>query len=91
MAEEKYILLTQALDVLDRQACWWAHDSMESIPAADVAPIVRCKDCFFWCKEMSDDGKTEFVSYSYCQRGIRGDGRDFYCALGKRRSHDISG
>ena len=64
---------------------------MSRIPAADVVPVVRCKDCSFWCKEMSDDGKTEFVNYSYCQRGIRGDGRDFYCAIGKRRSDDIGG
>jgi len=34
--QDKYIKLSQALEVLDRCACWWAHELMEGIPAADV-------------------------------------------------------
>lgn len=36
---DKYIKLSQALEVLDNCACWWAHERMEHIPAADVAPV----------------------------------------------------
>lgn len=43
MNTKKYITLDQALEVLDRQACYWAADYMELIPAADVAPVVRGK------------------------------------------------
>ena len=33
---DKYIKLSQALEVLDSCSCWYAHDRMEMIPAADV-------------------------------------------------------
>lgn len=36
--KDKYIKLSQALEVLDSCACWWAHERMERIPAADVVP-----------------------------------------------------
>lgn len=36
--KDKYIKLSQALEVLDSCACWWAHERMKSIPAADVLP-----------------------------------------------------
>lgn len=34
--KDRYIKLSQALEVLDSCACWWAHERMENIPAADV-------------------------------------------------------
>lgn len=37
--EDKYIKLSQALEVLDSCSCWWAHDRMEAIPASDVRPV----------------------------------------------------
>ena len=45
-----------------------------SIPAADVAPVVRCKDCKHrysdsWCEYVDDDN-------FYCARGYRKDGAD---------------
>lgn len=39
--KDKYIKLSQALKVLDSCSCWWAHDRMEAIPAAEVRPVVR--------------------------------------------------
>ena len=39
--KDKYIKLSQALEVLDSCACWWAHERMERIHAADVRPVVR--------------------------------------------------
>ena len=39
----KYIELSQALEVLDSCSCWWAHERMAHIPAADVRPVVRGK------------------------------------------------
>lgn len=46
--KDRYIKLSQALEVLDSCACWWAHDQMELIHAADVVEVVRCKECKFW-------------------------------------------
>ena len=46
-----------------------------SIPAADVAPVVRCKDCKHrysdsWCEYVDDDDNF------YCARGERKGGAD---------------
>lgn len=41
MNTKKYITLDQALEVLDRQSCYWAAEYMKLIPAADVRPVVR--------------------------------------------------
>ena len=45
------------------------------IPAADVAPVVRCKDCKHrysdsWCEYVDDDDNF------YCARGERKEGAD---------------
>lgn len=37
--KDKYIKLSQALEVLDSCACWWAHERMERITADDVALV----------------------------------------------------
>ena len=49
--KDRYIKLSQALEVLDSCACWWAHDRMELIPAADVRPVVLGK----WKKLINTD------------------------------------
>ena len=41
MSTKKYITLDQALEVLDCQACYWAADYMELIPAANVRENVK--------------------------------------------------
>ena len=50
-------------------------DSISNIPAADVAPVVRCKDCKYrysdsWCEYVDDDDNF------YCARGERKEGAD---------------
>ena len=41
--------------------------SVEDIPAADVAPVVRCKDCKFWdfgdCYRLELSRPDDFCSY----------------------------
>lgn len=66
-----------------------ARRIIESWPAANVTPIVYCKDCYWWYADTTTDGT---IDVSHCERGVSaGNGRYFYCALGQRRSHDISG
>ena len=48
---------------------------INSIPAADVAPVVRCKDCKHrysdsWCEYVDDDDNF------YCARGERKEGAE---------------
>lgn len=52
------------------------------IPAADVAPVVRCKDCEYSYDE---------ISYLCCSHGVCADYEvppNFYCAEGKRKEND---
>ena len=48
---------------------------IEALPVADVAPVVRCKDCKYrysdsWCEYADDDDNF------YCARGERKEGDD---------------
>ena len=52
------------------------------LPAADVAPVVRCKDCEYSYDE---------ISYLCCSHGVCADCEvppNFYCAEGKRKEND---
>lgn len=44
-----------------------AWDMVEQAPAADVAPVVRCKDCKFWddgdCYRLELSRPDDFCSY----------------------------
>jgi len=51
-------------------------------PVADVAPVVRCKDCEYSYDE---------ISYLCCSHGVCVDCEvppNFYCAEGKRKEND---
>ena len=55
---------------------------IDDAPAADVAPVVRCKDCEYSYDE---------ISYLCCSHGVCDDCEvppNFYCAYGKRRSEN---
>lgn len=60
---------------------------IDSLPAADVVPVVRCIDCKHWHRSLSDDGKIEFFNFSYCEKGLHGF-PNFFCADGERKDGD---
>ena len=49
----------------------WYAEKIKAIPGADVATVVRCKDC----KNRNEDSWCEYVD----------DDDNFYCARGKRK------
>lgn len=60
--------------------CDWLRMLEED--AADVAPVVRCKDCEYSYDE---------ISYLCCSHGVCADCEvppNFYCAEGKRKEND---
>lgn len=70
---------------LDKGKPWDGHTSKDvrrllSIPAADVAPVVRCKNCKYW--QDNDDG----YPHEECRwgHGETPDANDF-CSYGDRR------
>ena len=52
---------------------------VEQMPPADVAPVVRCKDCKFYTS-MRPDIKT-----GICDLNVHHMGDDGFCSCGERR------
>ena len=61
---------------IDRCGLATALDEIEAIPAADVVPVVRCKDCkylgittlgSYWCRNVNGCAKP--TSDSFCSYG----------------------
>ena len=88
MIEKEYIDLEEAVATLKRNSlkCFNSYykgyvnaiEDLADIPAADVAPVVRCKDCKYL--EISS-------CYGECGKGYLGIVRpDCYCCYGERRS-----
>ena len=51
-----------------------AAQMLEKLPAADVAPVVRCKDCVH-CGFCGDATNLQAMGfYGFCSRGERKDG-----------------
>lgn len=80
----KYINTDELLAVTDRlivpEAAEAMKDIANSIPAADVVEVVRCKDCkYVW--------KHENGCYE-CGNGFCEVKADFFCADGERRESE---
>ena len=77
MAE--YINREKAKRLLHIEYAYAAEQLLDEIPAADVAPVVRCKDC----KHSWED-----IGGLTCSHGVCVDCAvlaDFYCAYGERK------
>lgn len=62
-------------------------EEISKIPAADVAPVVRCKDCLYWERD------TGFCHYHsrYYDGGASWDiffNEDDFCSYGERNEND---
>lgn len=64
------------------RACWVDDtlDYIDSEPAADVAPLVRCKDCKYW-QDNNDGYPHEECRWGH---GETPDANDF-CSYGERK------
>ena len=51
--------------------------ALESIPAADVRPVITCGKCKHWVENGTD--------YCSCDRDALLRERDFFCAAGEKR------
>lgn len=59
-----------------------------SIPAADVAPVVWCKDCIFWEKGTRDDGFC-FSRYVVCGSLTPRRNPTDFCSYGERKEPNV--
>lgn len=87
---DEYIRRSDALKGVELFQCGWAEieavqsDYIERLPAADVAPVVRCKDCKYGDYDSKPDGAM------VCLRTKDGFWRketDF-CSYGERKDSD---
>lgn len=94
--KDKYIKLSQALEALDSCSCWWAHDRMECIPAADVRPVILCRDCKYAPVGDRDGNDLEWPCNDWPDRNpcpckcednwhSQKPAPDFFCAAGEKR------
>lgn len=87
MAE--YIKRTDALEITTRTcgdyaAAWWG---IRKLPAADVAPVVRCKDCRYAGVHVVDD--THEIVGRWCGLlDIDDVSDDDFCSFGKREENE---
>ena len=57
-----------------------AKEVLESIPAADVAGVVRCRDCKYWGQRsereygLCNRHRGVWLNSDYCSKGERKDG-----------------
>lgn len=72
-----------SLDTVDD--CIELANRIETLPTADVAPVVRCKDC----KHSWDDIGGLCCSHGVCVDLTVPD--DFYCAYGEKKEGAKSG
>lgn len=72
------VMSNNFVDADFKKAVWGLSIYVDMIPAADVVPVVRCKDCKYL---MFSD------CYGECSRGYLGIVRpDCYCCYGEKRS-----
>lgn len=90
MMADEYIRRSDAPRGVELFQCGWAEleavqtDYIERLPAADVAPVVRCKDCKYGDYDSKPDGAM------VCLRTKDGFWRketDF-CSYGERKDND---
>lgn len=63
-------------------------DIMCAIPAADVAQVVRCKDCRWWNRKYTTVGKCEKLADRDQEGGAQFDcdtDDDDFCSYGERK------
>ena len=61
------------------QDYWWATTVIDSEPAADVAPVVYCRECRYFGREL-ENGKHDCTDFNlpYCRP-------DDFCSHGEQK------
>lgn len=67
-----------------QELCKAVESVFRDMPAADVAPVVRCKDCQNWKRNV---GLTDSPNGHCFEHDIDTNGRDF-CSYGERKDND---
>lgn len=86
ICETEYQNRLRMLDYCGDTVAWNIGSEIKALPAADVAPVVRCKDCLFWERDIG------FCHYHsrYYDGGASWDifNEDDFCSYGERKEND---
>ena len=93
-----YIKREDAIDYLATNMNWFDADGIETseekkraditdlvngVPSADVAPVVRCKDCKWWTEWSNGTGSCSRFALDWI-----GTDADDFCSMGERKDND---
>lgn len=96
MAEKEYIDRKAVIDHIDsvvneasdtdyKKAAWGFGVFVSRLPAADVVPVVRCKDCTYFDEaHYEDNGEPPYIK-TCCSLINRTVQPNDYCSYGKRK------
>ena len=59
-------------------------DKLQKVPAADVAPVVRCEDCVYWDDDPDTYG-TDDGPKGKCMKSFETMCADDFCSYGERK------
>ena len=59
-------------------------DKLQKVPAADVAPVVRCEDCVHWDDDPDTYGADDGPK-GKCMKSFETMCADDFCSLGERK------
>lgn len=93
ICEEEYREQLRILNYAGDSVAWNIGHAIKELPAADVDPVVRCKDC----KHFKNYGKTSLlidgknIKAGWCHRRARYDEEyrmppDGFCSYGERKN-----
>lgn len=86
--EVKIVRLVDLDAVIDCLEVEWGYEGIRedlySLPVVDAAPVVRCKDCQNWKRNV---GLTDSPNGHCFEHDIDTNGRDF-CSYGERKDND---
>ena len=60
-------------------------DKLQKVPAADVAPVVRCEDCVHWDDDPDTYGADDGPK-GKCMKSFETMCADDFCSLGERKT-----
>lgn len=79
-----FIRREDALKALYNDYAYAAMDVIKRLPAADVAEVVRCKDCELWDSDPDTYGKDTGPE-GKCMKSFERMPADGFCSYGERR------
>ena len=91
MMADEYIRRSDALRGVELFQCGWAEieavqaDYIERLPAADVAPVVRCRDCEYARDLGFQFGSLVHESWFCIYNGPHTTGANDFCSHGQKR------